>query len=195
MVNNITGGSGLRCQPDRRPNRRETMGFGMNEVAAQVFRMADQHPMALTRDAHSRIAQGAELLNGAVTADLFPNAAAPEAALTGLWLGIGDWERAHELAQDIDSADGYYWHAIVHRQEPDPWNSRYWFNKAGMHPIYPELARVGDDKLGLAGPWDAGRFVDLCGEAAGTEREPAVREVQQAEWRLLLLHCARSAGH
>jgi hypothetical protein len=166
----------------------------MTEAAAQVFGLAEQRLMTLLRDPQSQIPEAIEILKGKSGTDLFPHAEAPEAAAAGLWLGVGDWERAHQMAQDIESPDGYYWHAMVHRQEPDAWNSKYWFDKVGRHPIYPELAAIGQKKLGLSGPWNAARFVDLCVEAAGNADEQSVRELQQAEWRLLLLHCSRSAS-
>src|SRR5690242_3338008 len=68
---------------------------------------------------------------------LFAGARAPEAAMAGLYLYFGCWDKAHEIAQGIENAEGSYWHAIVHRQEPDAANSGYWFRQAGAHPIFP----------------------------------------------------------
>ena len=45
------------------------------------------------------------------SATLFPGASAPELALAGLWLAAGGWERAHEIAQNVTTPDGAYWHA------------------------------------------------------------------------------------
>src|SRR5690348_14223249 len=70
---------------------------------------------------------------------LFPAAKAPEAALAGLYLYFSCWDDAHEVAQSVDTAEGSYWHAIVHRQEPDAGNSSYWFRRVGRHPIFPAL--------------------------------------------------------
>lgn len=41
-----------------------------------------------------------------------------EGALLALWWDAkGDWERAHEVAQDIAGADGAWVHAYLHRKE------------------------------------------------------------------------------
>jgi hypothetical protein len=61
--------------------------------------------------------------------------AAPAAALSGalqaLWHdGRGDWQRAHECAQDDTSRDGSWVHAYLHRKEGDLGNAGYWYAKA-----------------------------------------------------------------
>ena len=63
----------------------------------------------------------------------------PPVVRAGLYVYFDDWAEAHETAQDIDTVDGSYWHAIVHRQEPDAGNAGYWFRQVGAHPIFPEL--------------------------------------------------------
>ena len=73
-------------------------------------------------------------LEMASAGDLFPTSRAPEAALAGLYFYFSCWDDAHRVAQDISTAEGSYWHAIVHRQEPDDWNSAYWFRQVGRHP-------------------------------------------------------------
>jgi len=55
----------------------------------------------------------------------------PPAAVSGplaaLWYaGRGDWERAHAVAQDIETKEGYWVHAYLHRQEGDPGNANGW---------------------------------------------------------------------
>src|SRR5579872_4751519 len=80
-------------------------------------------------------------LKAAGARQLFPGSRAPEAALAGLYLYFSCWSEAHEIAQDVQSPEGSYWHAIVHRQEPDDWNSAYWFGQVGRHPIFPALAK------------------------------------------------------
>src|SRR6185436_2617982 len=57
----------------------------------------------------------------------FPASRTPEAALAGFYVYFSCSDEAHKVAQDVSSVDGSYWHAIVHRQEPDAENARYWF--------------------------------------------------------------------
>lgn len=54
---------------------------------------------------------------------------APLAALW--WDARGDWERAHEAAQSVDTADGAWVHAYLHRKEGDLSNADYWYRRAG----------------------------------------------------------------
>jgi len=61
--------------------------------------------------------------------------------LRALWLdGSGDWNRAHELAGEIDNADGARIHAYLHRKEGDLDNARYWYRQAGQKPFEGSLA-------------------------------------------------------
>jgi hypothetical protein len=51
--------------------------------------------------------------------------------LQSLWYaGKGDWKRAHDIAQDIHTADGSWVHAYLHRLEGDVGNAAYWYQKA-----------------------------------------------------------------
>jgi hypothetical protein len=120
---------------------------------------------------------------------------APELVKAGLYLYFDCWTQAHEIAQDIATPEGSYWHAIVHRQEPDAWNSGYWFRQVGAHAIFPAL-RDAAAEMGLAmGPrWKPEAFIQLCEKARacpGSELERQAREVQRAEWQLLFDYCAR----
>ena len=126
-------------------------------------------------------------------------AVVPEAARAGLYLYAGCWEQAHEVAQSIPDADGSYWHAIVHRQEPDAGNASYWFRQVGRHPIFPALAeRAAAIDPTLAGQWDPVRFIRYCESAReqpGSETEQRALAIQNIEWELLFDHCSRSATH
>jgi hypothetical protein len=52
--------------------------------------------------------------------------------LRALWFdAVGDWERAHALAQDVHTADGSWVHAYLHRKEGDADNAAYWYRRAG----------------------------------------------------------------
>jgi hypothetical protein len=139
-----------------------------------------------------------ELLRRSSAARLFPDSRAPEASLSGLYLYFSCLDEAHTLAQDIGTAEGSFWHGIMHRQEPDPGNSGYWFRRVGAHPIFPAL-REQAAQLGVDfGPrWDPFAFIDLCERARrapGSEDERRAREVQRAEWQLLFDYCAAKKG-
>jgi hypothetical protein len=68
------------------------------------------------------------------------------AALEALWHdGRGDWETAHRVAQDIDTPDGAWIHAYLHRKEGDPGNAAYWYRRAAR-PVA---------SVPLAAEWDA----------------------------------------
>lgn len=57
-----------------------------------------------------------------------PTVAAP---LLAMWHDArGDWNRAHEIAQDIDDVAGAWIHAYLHRKEGDPGNAAYWYGQA-----------------------------------------------------------------
>ena len=135
-------------------------------------------------------------------ADLFEGAAAPEAAMGGLWLYFSCMEECHELVQSIASHEGSYWHALLHRQEPDAGNAAYWFRRAGPHPVFPALLNEAKDilkrfpradaQLGLK--WDPFAFTTFCDLARQQPRSEAAQaalEIQRAEWQLLFDHCAR----
>ena len=52
--------------------------------------------------------------------------------LTALWFdGKGDWDRAHNIVQDIDSTMASWIHAYLHRKEGDFGNAGYWYSRAG----------------------------------------------------------------
>ena len=52
--------------------------------------------------------------------------------LQALWHdGKNNWQKAHEIAQDIETSDGSWIHAYLHRKEGDSSNAAYWYRRAG----------------------------------------------------------------
>lgn len=119
----------------------------------------------------------------------------PPAVTAGLYLYFSCWDEAHTVAQDLETPEGSYWHALVHRQEPDAGNSGYWFRQVGTHPIFPEL-RTRAQQIGLTvgDRWDPFAFIDYCEKARphpGSAEERIALDVQLAEWQLLFDWCAK----
>jgi hypothetical protein len=56
-------------------------------------------------------------------------------------------DASHTISQGIENADGSFLHAIMHRREPDAWNSKYWWRRVGHHPAFPEIARRAGEFL------------------------------------------------
>lgn len=131
---------------------------------------------------------------------LFPKARDCQAALAGLLLRFGCWAESHAVAQDIHSAQGSYWHGIIHRMEPDSSNAAYWFRRVGRHAVFPELFQRAQEILKSSGPkhwrlktsWDPFLFIEWCDEARGNggPAEAAAIEIQMIEWQLLFGWCA-----
>jgi hypothetical protein len=67
--------------------------------------------------------------------------------LLALWHdGRGDWETAHQLAQDVETEDGAWVHAYLHRKEGDTGNAAYWYRRA-QRPV--ATAPLADEWRGL----------------------------------------------
>lgn len=135
-------------------------------------------------------------------AALFPAAQSPQGALSGLYLYFSCLDESHTVSQELHTADGSFWHGIMHRQEPDPGNSAYWFRRVGTHPIFTELHAAASaiaerHQQALGKRWDPLQFIDFCEEARqapGTPRHQAALEIQRAEWQLLFDYCASEVG-
>jgi hypothetical protein len=61
-------------------------------------------------------------------------------SLLALWhAAAGDWESAHQIAQDIDDATGAWIHAYLHRKEGDLGNAGYWYKRARKPECHDSL--------------------------------------------------------
>jgi hypothetical protein len=55
-----------------------------------------------------------------------------DAPLTALWWAAkGNWDKAHKIAQDVETTDAAWVHAYLHRVEGDLGNAGYWYRQAG----------------------------------------------------------------
>jgi hypothetical protein len=64
-----------------------------------------------------------------LTSEQPPSSSPP--LLQALWYERrGDWDRAHQIAQEIETPDGAWVHAYLHRREGDLSNARYWYRRA-----------------------------------------------------------------
>lgn len=107
---------------------------------------------------------------------------------SGLYLYFSALDESHRISQRIKTSSGSYWHGIMHRQEGDWSNSKYWFRRTGEHPVFAALGRETQT------PWDPFAFVDRCAASSPTGSGPSeLAEVQRLEWRLLMQHCYRLA--
>jgi len=51
--------------------------------------------------------------------------------LRALWYDAkGDWHASHNVAQDVNTEDGSWVHAYLHRKEGDNGNAAYWYHRA-----------------------------------------------------------------
>ena len=81
---------------------------------------------------------------------------------------------------------------MMHRQEPDPGNSGYWFRQVGHTPASLLLPQPRRNRVQNPSEWDLFAFIDFCDAC----RNPylmrgAAVQVQLAEWQLLFDYCAR----
>ena len=144
------------------------------------------------------VQSGIDALSNKTAGELFPGAASPLGALSGLYLYFCGYDQSHRISQDLPTSEGSFWHGIMHRQEPDPGNAAYWFRRVGEHPLFPAL-RERAEEFGFVSKngWDPFKFIDFCEGARqkpGSKDEQLAMKVQLAEWQLLFDYCARTKG-
>src|SRR5260221_6593586 len=126
------------------------------ERSGFLFRAADYGPevsaiLALDGDGERLMPLVMERCSSEAARERIRVSRAPQMVLSGLYVYFSCFEEAHALTQDIETAEASYWHAIIHRQEPNAENAAYWFREVGVHPIFLMLA--------VANPFE---FIDIC---------------------------------
>ena len=121
------------------------------------------------------------------------NTDAARACLAGLWLYFDYLDESHTISQDLGTAEGSFWHAIMHRREPDAWNSKYWWQRVGNHPVIGQL-RIHARAVGYEYTTPEA-FVEFCERirGSGDGDEDIARRVQLLEWQLLFDWCYHAA--
>ena len=169
-----------------------------------IARLIERRP-SMPLDAGTPDPAVAEQLDSALLERLFGkeiirDRTAARLCLAGLWLLYDHLDECHSIAQSIETPDGSYWHAIMHRREGDFSNSKYWYRRVGDHAIFPDLAAnvrslvAHPDELKLStNLWDPFAFVDLCEEAIRRRHDALCRQIQMIEWKALFDHCYRKA--
>lgn len=120
---------------------------------------------------------------------------------SALWLVVGELDRSHSVSQNDSSAEGSFWHGIMHRREGDFSNAKYWFRQAGSHPVHAQLAEqvaecddfsTGFPSQKLTDPSTLAFSLVDCSQAAARSK-PEWRDdlalICWWEWQMLLQHC------
>ena len=137
-------------------------------------------PRECTQLARLRAMSNSELFDGGKIESAYDS----ECVRSGLFLYFSALDESHTVSQRIPTASGSYWHGIMHRQEGDWGNAKYWFRRVGTHPVFARL----EEELGQS--WDPFAFVDKCSAAhAGRRGQDDPLRHQMLEWRLLMEHC------
>jgi hypothetical protein len=102
-----------------------------------------------------------------------------DVALGALWLWHDFLDQAHQIAQQNESAEGSWLHAIVHRREGDFSNSKYWYARCRA------LIGSGCELVDL---------VAAVHDAPDDPRYASAVTQQRDEWRTLFKHCIRGGG-
>ena len=95
---------------------------------------------------------------------------------SALYLKHGFLDQSHKISQKVETSEGSYWHAIMHRKEGDFSNSKYWYRRVGQHPIFSKMGSQ----------WDPFQFVDKCAKGGSLELE-------EKEFNFLLDHTLGAA--
>lgn len=124
---------------------------------------------------------------------------------SALFLYFSALDESHTISQGIGSPTGSFLHGVMHRQEPDYSNAKYWFRRVGSHELFPTLREeamrlpLRTNLLGEAikrePRWDPMWFIDQVERAVDADDflEADLLSVQRLEWDLLFDYSYRRA--
>ena len=102
-------------------------------------------------------------------------------------------DECHAICQDIKSSSGSLIHAMMHRREGDFWNAKYWYDRAGRHPVYEHYeaylrteydskSMPGDLRASLGERWNPGRITEEIEKVARNTESPVYKELQKLQY-------------
>tara|TARA_B100001123_G_scaffold18940_2_gene21226 strand:+ start:1977 stop:2492 length:516 start_codon:yes stop_codon:yes gene_type:complete len=103
-------------------------------------------------------------------------------------------EASHEISQCINSKDGSFLHALMHRREPDFPNAKYWLNQTGQYKAYSEIAKRSKILLKEASlsklftdEWNPYAMVDSVEQTnPNTQTYKTLQKIQQIEMEIFI---------
>jgi hypothetical protein len=155
------------------------------------------------RDGTLTVGEIDQELRGALEGKLTP--AEKDLFRASVYLWHDHMDAAHNIVQDIETADGSLLHGIMHRREPDYGNAKYWFRRVGSHPSFLSLAVAASEymekkdetdlrsRLVPNKMWDPFAFVDAvedAGKGKFPSKIPVLQHLQRLEFECFLENLA-----
>lgn len=123
-------------------------------------------------------------LNKLIPSDLFElcpkNMQLAKCCLSGLWLLHNFLDESHAISQNVNTPEGSWWHAIMHRLEGDFSNATFWYQQVDMQELF-EVRDIDFDPF---------QFVDRCKQASKKSDDPSeLHTLAVLEWKVLFEYC------
>ncbi len=166
---------------------------GYSPIIEQILKSAEPSPIktSLVTTGHPAHPKITELIEETLPAELVAPYAINSSihvdlVKAGLFLWNDDFEQSHAYAQSAHNAEGSYWHAILHRREPDYSNAQYWYSRVGSHPVFHKMAK-------LYPGWKPDHFILQCRNQKSPGDAAKLLEKQTKEFELLFEHTFQQA--
>lgn len=167
------------------------MDLNLSEILRSLTkeRLSDLGPGMASAEIRKQL----ELMTPEIVVSGYRSRDAARACVSGLWLLHDFLDESHTISQALHTPEGSFWHAIMHRREPDAWNSKYWWQRVGNHPVLNQLVEQCPSIGYKYTTPDA--FVDFCERVrdTGSGDEILAKKLQWLEWKLLFDWCLELA--